>query len=86
MVADEALNAPALEDQGIVGEHAENQPDEQHFHVVLAVASGSQLVVELDYIFGGETVNRICLSKKAVGVVNQEGKRPNIVRELFQRE
>jgi len=71
-----------LEDAGVVGEHAEQQPHQQHFQIVPLVAECLELVMQLAHAFGRTHVDRV-LGPDFLGLITgDEAEQPDMLRQL----
>ena len=75
-----------VEDAGIVGEEAENEPNEKPLQVVPFVARLFQGVVELAHHFGGLNVDRVLVAEGPLLDAEDETKGLYVLRKLVERE
>jgi len=85
-VAEIVLEGAAFEDAGVIGEHAEDQADEEDFKIVAGVAIGFEAVVEQGHALGGLAVDGVFLGEVDAFFVDQEAEGADVIGEIGEGE
>src|SRR5208337_1983242 len=83
---DQVLKLPPLENAGVVGKQAKQQPDKINFEFVALVANGLELVMELAHALGGLDINRVLFLVGRGCIPGDEPKKPDVFIKILDRE
>ena len=84
---DVVLEAAArLEDAGVLGKQAKQQPHQQHFQLVPGVAVVLERIVQPAHALGGLDVDRVLLLEGAALVAGDEAEQAQVAVQVLERE
>ena len=80
------LETAPLENAGVVGKQAEQQPDKINFEVVALVPDGLELVMEFAHALGGLDVNRVLLLVGRGYIPGDKAEKPDVFIKILDGE
>ena len=83
---DQILKLPPLENAGVVGKQAEQQPDKINFEFVALVPDGLELVMELPHALGGLDVDRVLLLVGRGYIPGDKAEQPDVFIKILDGE